>query len=72
MNHESVDPDVVELAERLEASRPRPSSRLRERVRGVLAAGLRDRMLRRQSVWLVTSGTLMLVLAALLALNAPT
>lgn len=72
MSDEPLDPDVVELAEHLDAQRPRPGRGLRERVRGVLAAGVRQRILRRRSVWLVTSGCLAMGIAAVLAASGAT
>jgi hypothetical protein len=66
------DPEVAELAERLDAQRPRPGRGLRRRVRAVVSAGLRARALRRQSVVLVTTGMGVLLAAAALAATAPT
>lgn len=68
MTAESFDPEIAALAEQLDAQRPRPSHTLRQRVRGVLVAGLRERALRRQSVWLVTSGAIVIAMAAVLAI----
>lgn len=72
MTDESFDPEITALAEQLDALRPRPSHRLRQRVRGVLAAGLRERHLRRQSVWLVSSGSAVMVIAAAFTALTPT
>ncbi len=72
MTDDAFDPEIAELADRLDAVRPRSSRGLRQRVRSVLDAGLRRQALRRQSVWLVTAGALTLGVAAVLALNAPT
>lgn len=72
MNDRPLDPEVAEIAERLDAQRPRPSRGLRRRVHGVLAAGMRQRTLRRQAVWLMVSGTGVLTIAAALAVTAPT
>lgn len=71
MTDEQLDPDVTELAEHLDAQRPRPSRGLRQRIRGVLDAGARQRLLRRRSVWLVASGSLVMAIAAVLAASAP-
>lgn len=67
MTDESFDPEIAALAEQLDAQRPRPSHTLRQRVRGVLVTGLRERALRRQSVWLVTSGAIVMTIALILA-----
>lgn len=72
MTDESFDPELAQLAERLDAQRPRPSHGLRQRVRGVLARGLRERALRRQSVWLVASGSVVIAIAAALTAVTPT
>lgn len=72
MTDEPLDSETAALAERLDAHRPRPSRGLRRRVRDVVAVGLRQATLRRRSVWLVASGSVVLTLAAVLALSAPT
>ncbi len=72
MTDDPLDPETAALAAQLDAHRPRPSHSLRQRVRGVLAAGLRERALRRQSVWLVVSGSFVLTIAAVLAAVTPT
>lgn len=71
MTDEPLDPELAALAARLDAERPRPGRGLRRRVRVVLATGIRRRTLRRQAAWLVTTGIVMLTLAAGLALSAP-
>lgn len=72
MTDEPLEPEIAALAEQLDAQRPRPSHRLRQRVRSVLAVGLQQRILRRRSVWLVTSGSLVMAIAAVLAAVTPT
>lgn len=67
MTGEPFEPECTALAEQLDAERPRPSHRLRQRILGVLVTGLRERALRRQSVWLVAGGSLTIVAAAVLA-----
>lgn len=71
MTDHPLDPDIAEIAARLDAQRPRPSHGLRRRVQGVLSAGMRQRTLRRQAVWLVVSGAALLTIAAALAISAP-
>ncbi|MBF6620076.1 MAG: hypothetical protein ITG02_07580 [Patulibacter sp.] len=71
MSDEPMDPEIAALAEQLDAQRPRPSNRLRRRVHGVLTTALLQRALRRRSVWLVASGSLVMVVAAVLATATP-
>ncbi|MEV4420644.1 hypothetical protein AB0L40_11820 [Patulibacter sp. NPDC049589] len=67
----SLDPGEQALADRLAAEQPLPSTGLRRRVRGRIGLALQHRALRRRSAGLVLSGSALLALALVLALNVP-
>ncbi len=71
MTDREWDDEVADLADHLETQRPRPGRALRRRVAAVVSAGLRARVLRRQSVALVATGSAVLALAGIAAATAP-
>lgn len=68
---QTLDPEERELAERLSVEQPRPSPALRRRVRDRVAVAFRRRAMRRWSVGLVASGTVLLAVSLVFALSVP-